>query len=233
MSDVQIVVRTERRDERRTVTTGTTAADLFEGDREVVVARVNDVLRDLDPRARRRRRRRAGRRRQRRTGSPCCGTPPRTCSRRPCRRSTRRPSSASGRRSATASTTTSTSPSPSPPTTSRPSRRRWQRIVKEGQTFRRRVVTDDEAREELADEPYKLELIGLKAGPSGTPSADDGDRPRRPRWRRSADGASVEVGAGELTIYDNLRRDGVGRLEGPVPRAAPARPPGCSATASS
>ena len=47
MSDVQIVVRTEGRDERRTVTTGTTAADLFGGDREVVVARVNDVLRDL------------------------------------------------------------------------------------------------------------------------------------------------------------------------------------------
>ena len=37
-----------------------------------------------------------------------------------------------------------------------------QRIVNEGQTFRRRVVTEDEARAELADEPYKLELIGLK-----------------------------------------------------------------------
>ncbi|MBK7625094.1 MAG: threonine--tRNA ligase [Kineosporiaceae bacterium] len=65
------------------------------------------------------------------------------------------------------------------------------RIVKEGQGFRRRVVTDDEARAELAAEPYKLELIGLKGG-----SATDDD------------GASVEVGAGELTIYDNLRRDG-------------------------
>src|SRR5690554_2951283 len=36
------------------------------------------------------------------------------------------------------------------------------RIIREGQTFVRRVVTDDEARAELADEPYKLELIGLK-----------------------------------------------------------------------
>ncbi len=65
-----------------------------------------------------------------------------------------------------------------------------QRIVKEGQTFRRRVVTDDEARAELAHEPYKLELIGLKGG------ADD------------AEGADVEVGGAELTIYDNVRRNG-------------------------
>ncbi|MFV0458162.1 MAG: threonine--tRNA ligase [Actinomycetales bacterium] len=66
-----------------------------------------------------------------------------------------------------------------------------QRIVKEGQTFRRRVTTDGEALVELADEPYKVELIGLK---SGVGEADD-------------DGAGVEVGAGELTIYDNRRRD--------------------------
>ncbi|MFP5334260.1 MAG: threonine--tRNA ligase [Actinomycetes bacterium] len=66
-----------------------------------------------------------------------------------------------------------------------------QRIVKEGQTFRRRVVTDDEARAELADEPYKLELIGLKGGAE-----------------QAAEGAGAEVGAGELTIYDNVRRDG-------------------------
>ena len=67
-----------------------------------------------------------------------------------------------------------------------------QRIVKEGQTFSRRVVSDDEAQAELAGEPYKLELIGLK-GP-GAASA--------------ADGADAEVGGGELTIYDNHRRDG-------------------------
>ncbi len=66
------------------------------------------------------------------------------------------------------------------------------RIIREGQTFVRRVVTDEEARAELADEPYKLELIGLKGA-----SAED-----------AADGASVEVGAGELTIYDNVRRGG-------------------------
>jgi len=46
-----------------------------------------------------------------------------------------------------------------------------QRIVKEGQTFHRRVVTEDEARAELATEPYKLELIGLKGGPDGAADA--------------------------------------------------------------
>lgn len=66
------------------------------------------------------------------------------------------------------------------------------RIVKEGQAFRRRVVTDEEARAELAAEPYKLELIGIK----GSAGAE------------ATEGASVEVGAGELTIYDNVRRNG-------------------------
>ena len=64
------------------------------------------------------------------------------------------------------------------------------RIVKEGQTFRRVDVTEAEAREIEKDEPYKLELIGLK-GDAG-----------------SDDGASVEVGLGGLTMYQNLRRDG-------------------------
>ncbi len=65
-----------------------------------------------------------------------------------------------------------------------------QRIIREGQRFVRRVVTDEEARAELVDEPFKLELIGLKGG------------------KEAAEGASVEVGAGELTIYDNVNRDG-------------------------
>ncbi|GAA4624980.1 threonine--tRNA ligase [Cellulomonas oligotrophica] len=65
------------------------------------------------------------------------------------------------------------------------------RIVKEGQTFRRWEVTEAQAREELAAEPYKLELIGLKGDAGGT------------------DGASVEVGLGGLSIYQNVR--GAGR----------------------
>jgi threonyl-tRNA synthetase len=62
------------------------------------------------------------------------------------------------------------------------------KIVKEGQRFRRRVTTEAEALTELAHEPYKCELIGIK-GPAG-------------------EEASVEVGGSELTIYDNLGRDG-------------------------
>jgi threonyl-tRNA synthetase len=62
------------------------------------------------------------------------------------------------------------------------------KIIKEGQRFRRRVTTEAEALKELAHEPYKCELIGIK-GPAG-------------------EEASVEVGGAELTIYDNLGRDG-------------------------
>ncbi len=48
------------------------------------------------------------------------------------------------------------------------------RIVREGQHFRRRVVTEDEARTELAAEPYKLELIGLKGSGADAAAAADG-----------------------------------------------------------
>jgi threonyl-tRNA synthetase len=68
---------------------------------------------------------------------------------------------------------------------------RMRKIIKDNQRFSRRVTSDDDARVELADEPYKLELIGLKG------SAAD-----------AAEGAGAEVGAGELTIYDNLDRNG-------------------------
>ena len=63
------------------------------------------------------------------------------------------------------------------------------KIIKDGQRFKRRPITDSDALKELAHEPYKCELVTLK-------SSD------------TAEGASVEVGAGELTIYDNLGRDG-------------------------
>ncbi|MGS2640066.1 threonine--tRNA ligase [Streptosporangium sp. LJ11] len=62
--------------------------------------------------------------------------------------------------------------------------KRMREIVKQGQLFSRRPVSDEQAAEELASEPYKLELIGLKGG--------------------AADEESVEVGGAELTIYDNL-----------------------------
>ena len=62
------------------------------------------------------------------------------------------------------------------------------KIIKEGQRFKRRVTTEVDALKELSHEPYKCELIGIK-GPAG-------------------EEASVEVGGSELTIYDNLGRDG-------------------------
>lgn len=69
--------------------------------------------------------------------------------------------------------------------------KRMKKIVKSGQRFVRREVSDEEARAELADQPYKLELIESKG--HGTDQAE---------------GASVEVGAGVLTIYDNVDRSG-------------------------
>ena len=66
--------------------------------------------------------------------------------------------------------------------------KRMKRIVKEGQRFVRREIGEDDARVELADQPYKLELVTTKG--------------------KGAEGASVEVGGGGLTMYDNVRRDG-------------------------
>ena len=66
--------------------------------------------------------------------------------------------------------------------------KRMKRIIKEGQAFRRRDITEAEGRAELADQPYKLELITTKGA--------------------GAESASVEVGRGGLTVYDNVRRDG-------------------------
>ncbi|MEE8737474.1 MAG: threonine--tRNA ligase [Bifidobacterium sp.] len=67
--------------------------------------------------------------------------------------------------------------------------KRMQRIIKESQTFRRRVVSEDEARTEERDQPYKLELIGAKEA-------------------EIDDEASTEVSTGELSMYDNLDREG-------------------------
>lgn len=63
------------------------------------------------------------------------------------------------------------------------------KIIKAGQRFKRRVTNEKDALLELKNEPYKCELIGLKSA-------------------ALEDESSVEVGSGELTIYDNLGRDG-------------------------
>lgn len=72
--------------------------------------------------------------------------------------------------------------------------KRMVKIIKSGQTFRRRVVSQAEAEAEMASEPYKLELLALSQGPGSGADA--------------AEGASVEVGAGEITIYDNVNKKG-------------------------
>jgi threonyl-tRNA synthetase len=64
--------------------------------------------------------------------------------------------------------------------------KKMQEIVRAGQNFARREISDADAKAELAHEPYKLELIGLKGGADG------------------AEGADVEVGGAQLTMYDNL-----------------------------
>ncbi|WP_425543287.1 threonine--tRNA ligase [Brevibacterium paucivorans] len=63
-----------------------------------------------------------------------------------------------------------------------------QRIVKEGQTFHRVVVDEEDAIRREANEPFKLELIQDKG--------------------KGAEGASVEVGGSELTVYENRNRKG-------------------------
>ncbi len=75
--------------------------------------------------------------------------------------------------------------------------KRMQEITKAGQRFSRRVVTEDEARKELAHEPYKCELIGLKGG-----AADD----------------VMEVGGTQLTIYDNINAKSGERVWGDLCR---------------
>jgi threonyl-tRNA synthetase len=194
VSEVSIVVRRAAQEDPRAVPTGTTAADVFGDDRSVVVARVNGELRDL-----------AHQLADGDVVEPVTVDSP--------------DGLAVLRHSAAhvlAQAVQEINPkarlgigppirdgfyydfdveTPFTPDDLKALEKAMQRIVKEGQTFRRRVVTDEAARAELADEPYKLELIGLKGG-----SKDGaGD---------AAEGASVEVGGGELTIYDNLHRDG-------------------------
>ena len=75
---------------------------------------------------------------------------------------------------------------------------RMRQIVKQGQRFSRREVSDEQARKELAGEPYKLELIGLKGGAA----APDAGAPTAPSEVSVEE--AVEVGGSQLTIYDNL-----------------------------
>jgi threonyl-tRNA synthetase len=181
---VQVLDRQAQRTERE-MTTGATAGDLFEGDRDVVVARVNGQLRDLawvlaDGDA----------------VEPVAADSPDG-------RAVIRHSTAHVMAQAVQQAFPEARLGIGPPVENgfyydfqvdraftpedlKSVEARMRDIVKQGQRFVRREVSDEEARLELRDEPFKLELIGIKGGTS----ADDE--------------ASTEVGAGVLTIYDNV-----------------------------
>lgn len=201
MSEVTIVVRERAQDEKRAVTTGTTAGDLF-GDRSVVVARINGELRDLVT-----------------TLADGDVVEPVLASsddglavlRHSCAHVL-----AQAVQELFPQTRLGIGPPvrdgfyydfdverPFTPEDLKSLEKAMQKIVRGGQTFRRRVVTDEQARAELAAEPYKLELIDLKGGSGGNVGTAS-----ETEVEAAAEGASAEVGSGELTIYDNLHRDG-------------------------
>jgi len=203
VSELSIVVRSAEQERARTVTTGTTAADLFADDRSVVVARVNGDLRDLAH--------------ELADGDVVEPVGVDTDEGLAVLRHSCAHVLAQAVQAIDPQARLGIGPpirdgfyydfdveTPFTPEDLKSLERAMMRIVKEGQTFCRRVVSEDEARIELAKEPYKLELIALKGdgaggGNEGTTSEAEVE---------AAAGASVEVGGGELTIYDNVRRDG-------------------------
>ena len=181
---IQVLDRNAQRSERE-VTTGTTAGDLFDGERDVVVARVNGQLRDLAWVL----------------GDGDAVEPVAADS--PDGRAVIRHSTAHVMAQAVQQAFPEAKLGIGPPVENgfyydfqvdraftpedlKSVESRMRDIVKQGQRFVRREVTDADARQELADEPFKLELIGIK----GNTGSDDE--------------ASTEVGAGVLTIYDNV-----------------------------
>ncbi|MBP8535711.1 threonine--tRNA ligase [Streptomyces sp. MK37H] len=186
MSDVRVIIQRDSEREERVVATGTTTADLFAGDRSIVAVRVGGQLKDLAYR-------------------PAEGDeiePVEITSQDGLdilRHSTAHVMAQAVQELFPEAKLGIGPPikdgfyydfdveTPFHPDDLKRIEKKMQEIQKRGQRFSRRAVTDEEAREELSAEPYKLELIGLKG------SAAD-----------AAEGASAEVGAGELTIYDNL-----------------------------
>ncbi len=191
---IQVLDRQAQRSERE-VTTGTTAGDLFDGDRDVVVARVNGQLRDLAW-----------------VLSDADAVEPVTADS-PDGRAVIRHSTAHVMAQAVQQAFPEAKLGIGPPVENgfyydfqvdrgftpddlKSIESRMRDIVKQGQRFVRREVTDAEARAELAGEPFKLELIGIKGsiGQHGVGEHGAG----------SDDEAATEVGAGVLTIYDNV-----------------------------
>ncbi|MGG2463529.1 threonine--tRNA ligase [Streptomyces sp. RGM 3693] len=186
MSDVRVTVPRDSEREERVVTTGTTAADLFQGERSIVAARVGGELKDLAY--------------ELADGDEVEPVEITSEDGLNILRHSAAHVMAQAVQELFPEAKLGIGPpikdgfyydfdveKPFHPDDLKRIEKKMQEIQKRGQKFSRRVVSDDEARAELADEPYKLELIGLKG------SAAD-----------AAEGASAEVGAGELSIYDNL-----------------------------
>ncbi|MBO8189126.1 threonine--tRNA ligase [Streptomyces spirodelae] len=186
MSDVRVTIQRDSEREERVVTTGTTAAALFEGERSVVAARVGGELKDLThPLA---------------DGDEVEPVEVTSDDGLNILRHSTAHVLAQAVQELFPEAKLGIGPpvkdgfyydfdvaEPFTPDDLKRIEKKMQQIQKQGQRFSRRVTTDEAAREELADEPYKLELIGLKGNAAG-----------------AAEGASAEVGSGELTIYDNL-----------------------------
>jgi threonyl-tRNA synthetase len=185
VSDARITIRRDQERDVRVVSTGTTAADLFAGDRSVIAARVGGKQRDL-----------AHLLADGDEVEPIMIDSPdgRAIVRHSCAHVVAQavqelfPAAKLGIGPPIANGFyyDFDVPAPFTPDDLAAIEKRAKEIIKAGQRFSRRVVTEEEARAELASEPYKIELIGLKSRAS------------------DEDGASVEVGEGELTIYDNL-----------------------------
>jgi threonyl-tRNA synthetase len=186
VSDVRVIIQRDSEREERVVTTGTTAADLFAGERTIVAARVGGELKDLAYEVR--------------DGETVEGVEISSEDGLNILRHSTAHVMAQAVQELFPEAKLGIGPpikdgfyydfdvkEPFTPEDLKRVEKKMQEIQKRGQRFARRVTSDDAAREELADEPYKLELIGLKGNAA-----------------QAADGADAEVGGGELTIYDNL-----------------------------
>ncbi|MFI0258234.1 threonine--tRNA ligase [Streptomyces sp. NPDC017056] len=186
MSDVRVAIQRDSEREERVVTTGTTAADLFQGERSVVAARVAGQLKDLAY--------------ELAEGDEVEPVEITSQDGLDILRHSTAHVMAQAVQELFPEAKLGIGPpikdgfyydfdveTPFTPEDLKRIEKKMQEIQKRGQKFSRRPVSDDDARAELAGEPYKLELIGLKGSAA-----------------EAAEGASAEVGAGELTIYDNL-----------------------------
>ncbi|KOT91183.1 threonine--tRNA ligase [Streptomyces rimosus subsp. pseudoverticillatus] len=186
VSDVRVTIQRDSEREERVVTTGTTAADLFQGERSVVAARVAGQLKDLAY--------------ELAEGDEVEPVEITSQDGLDILRHSTAHVMAQAVQELFPEAKLGIGPpikdgfyydfdveTPFTPEDLKRIEKKMQEIQKRGQKFARRAVSDDDARAELAGEPYKLELIGLKGSAA-----------------EAAEGASAEVGAGELTIYDNL-----------------------------